>query len=303
MIKEFIGKIKNKISEVNKNYEEYQKELVAAEVITSVQPLPTEIQTNKRIDPNIVVNNCPDLNENKAKIILNTLPMNELHLCVLYAKEVKTNNEYYFVPTTKCLWIMSQVGYIKYEYNNLTMNVLKGGLLSKIVKINNYIFEITGDKIEYLNNIISNETFRQEEISKVNNTLYGLEPTLRIITSVESGITMDANRNIIFHTKEFSKKYNISELDNYELYLDNNPIIEKRTKMQVRITAAKNSCYEMKLKITPKNDVAFFVQILPRSVFEKMYQNTNAEYINSFKLAREIIDLLDELNDKYIGGY
>lgn len=303
MIKEFIGKIKNKISEVNKNYEEYQKELVAAEVITSVQPLPTEIQTNKRIDPNTIVNNCPDLNENKAKIILNTLPMNELHLCVLYAKEVKTNNEYYFVPTTKCLWIMSQVGYIKYEYNNLTMNVLKGGLLSKIVKINNYIFEITGDKIEYLNNLISNETFRQEEISKVNNTLYGLEPTLRIITSVESGITMDANRNIIFHTKEFSKKYNISELDNYELYLDNNPIIEKRTKMQVRITAAKNSCYEMKLKITPKNDVAFFVQILPRSVFEKMYQNTNAEYINSFKLAREIIDLLDELNDKYIGGY
>ena len=73
--------------------------------------------------------------------------------------------------------------------------------------------------------------------------------------------------------------------------------------MKVRITAGKSSSYEMKLKITPKNEVAFFVPILPRSVFEKMYQNTSAEYMNNFKLSREIIDLLDDLNDKYLGGY
>ena len=45
------------------------------------------------------------------------------------------------------------------------------------------------------------------------------------------------------------------------------------------------------------------MQILPRSTFEKMYQSTNNEYINSFKFAREIIDILDELNDKQISGY
>ena len=303
MFKEFIGKIKNNINEVNQNYEEYQKHLVEADTITSVQPLPTVVQENKRIDPNVIVNYCPDLNENKAKIILNTLPINELHLCVLYAKEVKTNNEYYLVPTTNCLWIMSQVGFIKYEYNNLTMSVIKGGLLSKIVKLNNYVFEITGDKIEYLNNLISNETFRNEEITKMNNTLCGLIPTLRIITNIESGITIDSNKNIIFHTKDFNKKYHISELDNYELYLDNNSTIEKRTKMKVRITAGKNACYEMKLKITPKNEVAFFVPILPRSTFEKMYPNTSENYMNSFKLSKEIIDLLDDLNEKNLGGY
>ena len=303
MFKEFIGKIKNKINEVNQNYEEYQKHLVAADTITSVQPLPAVVQENKRIDPNVIVNYCPDLNENKAKIILNTLPINELHLSVLYAKEVKTNNEYYLVPTTNCLWIMSQVGFIKYEYNDLTMSVIKGGLLSKIVKLNNYVFEITGDKIEYLNNLISNETFRNEEITKMNNTLCGLIPTLRIITNIESGITIDSNKNIIFHTNDFNKKYHISELDKYELYLDNNSTIEKRTKMKVRITAGKNACYEMKLKITPKNEVAFFVPILPRRAFEKMYPNTRESYMNSFKLSKEIIDILDDLNEKNLGGY
>ena len=34
-----------------------------------------------------------------------------------------------------------------------------------------------------------------------------------------------------------------------------------------------------------------------------MYQNTNDAYVNSFKFAREIIDLLDDMNDKQISGY
>lgn len=303
MFKEFVGKIKNKINEVNQNYEEYQKQLVAADVITSLQPYQNEPNPNKRIDPNIIVNNCPDLNIAKARLILNALSMTELHLCVLYAKEIKTNQEYYLVPTTNYLWIMSQLGYIKYEYSELTMNVIKGGLLSKVIKLNNFIFDVTGDKIEFFNNLINNIDFRNEEITKTKSTLFGLEPVLRIITSLESGITIDNNKNIIFHTKEFNKKYHISELDNYELYLDNNSTIEKRTKMSVRITAGKNSCYEMKLKITPKNETSFFIPILPRSPFEKMYQNTSESYMNSFKLSREIIDLLDDLNEKNLNGY
>jgi hypothetical protein len=45
------------------------------------------------------------------------------------------------------------------------------------------------------------------------------------------------------------------------------------------------------------------MQILPRSTFEKMYQNTNQYYVDSFKFAREIIDILDDLNEKHLGGY
>ena len=303
MIKNFINKIKNKIDESNKNFEEYQKQLVEANTITSLMPYPEEINQNKRISPSVIVNACPDINETKAKLILNVLPMDELHLCVLYAKEVKTNNEYYLVPTTRCLWIMSQMGYIKYEYTNLKMTIIKSGLLSKVINLNNLIFDVTGDKIDYLNNLINNQEFRVNEITNINNTLFGLIPTLRIINEIGSGISIDNNKNIIFHTKEFNKKYHISQLDNYELYLDNNSTIEKKTKMKVRITAGKNACYEMKLKITPKNEVPFIVPILPRSTFEKMYQNTSESYMNSFKLSRELIDILDDLNEKHLNGY
>ena len=303
MFKELIGKVKSKIDEANQNFEEYQKQLLAANTITSIQPHQMEINKNKRIAATTIVSSCPDLNETKAKIILNALPMDELHLCIIYAKEIKTNNEYYIVPTTKYLWIMSQSGYIKYEYTGLVMKIIKGGLMSKVINLNNLIFEVTGDKIEYLNNLINNQGFRMQEITNKNNILFGLVPTLRIINEIDSGITIDDNKNIIFHTKEFSKMYHISQLDNYELYLDNNATIEKRTKMQVRITAGKNACYEMKLKITPKNEVPFIVPILPRSTFEKMYQNTSEAYMNSFKFVREIIDILDELNEKNLNGY
>ena len=73
--------------------------------------------------------------------------------------------------------------------------------------------------------------------------------------------------------------------------------------MKTRITAGKSSCYEMKFRITAKTGESFFMQILPRSTFENMYQNTNQYYVDSFKFAREIIDILDDLNEKHLGGY
>lgn len=303
MFKELVGKIKDKISEVNQNIEEYQKLLVGAEVINGLLQLPTEVNQNNRIDPNDIVNNCPDLNEAKAKLIINLIPMGELPLVVIYSKEVKSNMEYYFVPTTRCIWIINQYGYMKLEYPNVTMRIIKGGLMSKSVYFNNHMLEMNGDKVEYFSNLINNPEFRNQEITNKNATLCGINPTLRIINNIGTGISIDDQKNIVFHTKDLNKKYHISELDNYELFIDNNATIEKRTKMKTRITAGKSSCYEMKFRITAKTGESFFMQILPRSTFEKMYQNTNQAYIDSFKFAREIIDILDELNEKHLGGY
>ncbi len=302
MFNDLFGKIKNKITEVNKNSEEYYKSLNEAQVIEGLLSLP-QSNPNNRLDPTDIVNNCPDLNEAKAKLIINTIPIDELPLVIIYSKEVKTNMEYYFVPTTKYLWIINEYGYVKHNYENVTAKIVKGGLMSKMVKVNNHMLEMTGDKINYFENLITNPEFRTQELTTKSNNLCGINPTLRIINNIGTGISIDNNKNIVFHTKELNKKYHISELDNYELFIDNNATIEKKTKMQTRITAGKSSCYEMKFKITAKSGESFFMQILPRSTFEKMYQNTNAEYMNSFKFAREIIDILDDLNEKHLNGY
>ena len=303
MFKELIGKIKDKITEANQNYEEYQKLLATAEVINGIVPFTGEANPNNRLDPNDIVNNCPDLNEAKAKLIINTIPIDEIPLVVIYSREVKSNMEYYFVPTTRFIWIINQYGYMKHDYSNVTMRIVKGGLMSKMVYFKNHMLEMNGDKVEYFNNVINNLEFRTQELTNKNNVLCGITPELRIINNIGTGISIDNQKNIVFHTKDLNKKFHISELDNYELYIDNNSTIEKRTKMKTRITAGKSSCYEMKFKITSKTGESFFMQILPRSPFEKMYQNTNEYYMNSFKFAREIIDLLDDLNEKHLNGY
>lgn len=302
MFKELMGNIKNKIIETSKNNAEYQKCLNQAEVINGLLPF-SEANSNNRINPKVIVDNCPDLNENKATLIIKAIPIDELYLGVYYSKEVKTNMEYFFIPTTKKIWIINEYGYINHDYENVTIQILKSGLMSKMVRINNHVLEMTGDKIDYLVNLITNQEFRIQELQNKNNELCGINPVLRIINNIGTGISLDNERNIVFHTKDLNKKYHISELDNYELYIDNNATIEKKTKMKVRITAGKSSCYEMKFKITSKTGESFFMLVLPRSTFEKMYQNTNSEYINSFKFAREIIDILDDLNDKQISGY
>ena len=138
MFKEFIGKIKDKIVETNNNNKEFQKHLAQAEVIQGLMSFP-QVNENNRVDPNDIVNNCPDLNVDKAKLIIKTIPIDEVSLCVIYSKEIKTNMEYFFVPTTKYLWIINQYGYVKHNYENVTMQILKSGLMSKMVRINNHV--------------------------------------------------------------------------------------------------------------------------------------------------------------------
>ena len=111
------------------------------------------------------------------------------------------------------------------------MRIIKSGLMSKTVYFNNYMLEMNGDKVEYFSNLINNAEIRNQEILKKNATLCGIIPTLRIINNIGTGISIDNQKNIVFHTKELNKKYNISELDNYELFIDNNATIEKRTKI------------------------------------------------------------------------
>ena len=204
MFKEIIGKIKTKINERNQSIEEYHKLLSTSQVINGLLTLPTEINPNNKIDPADIVNNCPDLNDTKAKLIINTIPIDELPLVVIYTKEIKSNKEYYFVPTTRFLWIINQYGYLKYEYSNVTMRIIKSGLMSKSVYFNNHMMEMNGDKVDYLSNLINNKELRNQEIINKLATLCGVNPKLRIINNIGTGISVDNQRNIVFHTKDLN---------------------------------------------------------------------------------------------------
>ena len=127
---------------------------------------------------------------------------------------------------------------------------------------------------------------------------YGKNIIYKFINRVGNGISYDKYYNIWFFTKDIVRNYNIKEIDNYELLMDNNVMQEKRLKQNSRLTAGKNSCYEIKIRITPKDNNVFEIPILEKRAMSQIYQNTSDTYISNLEDARRIMNVLDDINER-----
>ena len=294
-----LDSIKNKLNEMEKTNEEYLNKLNNSNIINHLQEIPT--LEEKNISPVILTSKSPNITEDKAKLINNLLPYNETYLEVLYSTEVKTKKEYFIVPTTKYLWIISNDGYNKYEYTSLRVEIIKKNLLTKVINLANFILEISSTEEELNNfiNIINNIEYRTNLINETINK-YGDNEIYRTLNRIKSGISYDNECNIRFYSKDLFKRYNIRDLTNYELLMDNSVIQEKRMKQNSRITSSKNSCYEIKLRITPNDNNIFEIPILEKDAISQMYQSTSDTYIRNLEYAREIMNKLDHLNEELI---
>ena len=292
-----LDNLKNQIKEINTANKNYQAKIDSADILSNLYAI-TESE-DKLISPYILKNKNSNINEKKAKVINNLIPYDEVYIEVLYAIESKTNKEYFIIATTKYLWIISLKGYLKFEYKSLSVELLKKSLLTKTISLLNYIFDIwAGD--EEVNNfisIINNEEYRNKLITDTVEK-YGDNEIYRMINALNAGISYDKDYNIRFYSNSINKRYNIKELENYELLLDNNVIQEKRLKEHSnKLTAPKNSCYEMKIRVTPKDHNIFEIPILEVGVRQEMYQNTSDVYIKCMEFAKEIMNQLDHISD------
>ena len=237
----------------------------------------------------------------KAKLIIDLIPINESILEVIYSTEIKTKKEYFIVPTTTYLWIISKEGYIRYQYQSLKVEIIKKNILSKVINLSNYILEIsnTEEEINSFISIINEETYRTNLIKQTIEK-YGNNIKYKIINRINSGISYDQNLNIYFFSKNISRKHNISEIDNYELLMDNNVMQEKKMKQNTRLTAGKNSCYEIKIRITPKDNNIFEIPILEKDAIQQLYQSTSDTYIRNLEFAKRVMNILDKINEELI---
>lgn len=294
-----LDNIKNKINEIEKNNEDYQKILDNSNVIDNLQTLPN--LERKDISTEILESKNSNLTKDKAKLIIDLIPIDESILEVLYTTELKTKIEYFIVPTTKYLWIISTSGFNRYNYGSLRVEIIKNNLLTKVINLSNFILEVSNIEEEVNNfiSIINDDTYRFNLINNSNDK-YGYNIIYKFINRIGNGISYDLDNNIWFFTKDLSKKYNIRELDNYELLMDNNVMQEKRLKQNSRLTAGKNSCYEIKIRIIPKNNDIFEIPILEKNSMSQLYQSTSDTYINNLDSARKIMEVLDNINENSI---
>lgn len=302
MFKNLMNNIKTKYNEKKQENNTLNSLLKTTTTIKNLYPinniqekLPLEYKTA------FILEQAPDINEEKAQLITKIIPIDETYLTVFYIKEVLTNREYFLIPTNKNLWLMNQQYYGAYTYNNITCTIIKNNLMSKILLFNNILIEVNGNdqKINHLLNIINNPEYRNQQIQKSISYLCGIIPIQQKINTIKSGISWDNNHTIIFHTKDNNYKYHINEIENYEILLDNMVYSSKKTTTSKSIGTFQTSCYQITIRITPKEKEPFTIPILNQNTFGTKYESHDTIYIKNLEFANSIIQTLNDLQNSH----
>ena len=110
----------------------------------------------------------------------------------------------------------------------------------------------------------------------------------------ESGISVDNNKNIVFHSKTENFKTTANDLNNYELLIDNNPIISKNQSRKTAMNSFPDGCYSISLRITT-TDKTTIIPILEQNSFGKKYNMHDSIYSSNITFSKKIMEKLDEL--------
>ena len=303
MFKKLLTQVQNKYKEKLEENEKYKELLNKVNTLPKFYNHSHSLNNKLTISYKLLMDICPDLNENDAIILRKVIPIDELILSCVYANECKTNVKFYFVATTKYLWLINTEGYLKYNYQDLTIEVIKNSMLSKTILLSNMLFNINGTNEMLLAfvKLFQDSNYREDEINKKLEILCDTIPRIFYLNDLGAGISIGTNNEIVFHTKTFHYKYNIKDINNYELLLDNTVIEEKKSMHRNRITANKNSCYEMTIRITIDNNT-FLIPILEKNDFSTLYSSTSKEFRENIEFASNIIDILDDLDNKLLNG-
>ena len=299
MFNQAIKNLKDKYNTIKQENDTLDNLLNTTTTFQNLYKIPIQKDNNLEQKINFIQNNCPDINEEKAKLISNIIPIQETYLEVFYAKEIKSNKEYFIIPTDSYLWIISTNEYGAFDYSKLNATIIKNNLMSKIILTMNILLEINGssDKIDTLVNILNNQEFRNKIIQEKTKYLLGITPIYQKINKLNAGLSIDKDNTLVFHNKEESLKCNPKELINYEILLDNQVYFSKNSSTKTTMTSFNISCYQITIRITTPSTV-FILPILEQNSFGTKYTNHDSKFTYSINFAKEIIAKLQTLTNQ-----
>ena len=301
MLKNILSNIQNKYNNIKQENEQLNQLLKTTTTFQNLFPITIHNPNYSEHKITTILNYCPDLNEEKAQFIASIIPIQETYLEAFYTKELITNQEYYLIPTNQYLWIISSQQYGAFPYKNLSFQIIKNNIMSKIILFMNILLEINGSnqKIQNLITILNHPQQREQLIYQKTTYLQGITPTYQNINKLGSGISYDNQKNIVFHKKEESLKCLTSDLINYEILLDNQVYLSKNSSTSKSITNLKINCYQITIRITTKNQT-FLMPILEPNSFGNKYNQHDSILQKNLEFSKQIIKILNDLtNNNY----
>ncbi len=295
MFRKILSNIQDKYNTIKKENEVSDQLLQKTSTFQKLFPIEVkniEIPENKVF---YITTNCPDINTEKAQQIAKLIPVQETYLEVFYTKELLTNQEYYLIPTNQYLWVISPTTYGAFSYNNLSLQIIKNNLMSKIILLSNILLEVNGtpSKIDTLQNIINHPQIRNKIIQEKTAYLEGITPTYQKINKLGTGLSLENNQTIVFHNKETSLKCSPKELTNYEILLDSQVYLSKNSATSKTISNFQTSCYQISIRVTTTQ--TFLIPILEPNTFGTKYNAHDSLFQTNLNFAKEIIHILNTL--------
>lgn len=171
--------------------------------------------------------------------------------------------------------------------------------MSKTILINNILLEVTGNdsKINTLISILTNNQERENIINEKTKYLCGITPSYQRINDIYSGISIDNNKNIAFHTKENNYLYHYLDISHYEILLDNSVILSTSNMTNTKISNFQNNCYQISIRVFAKDNTIINMPILEPNSFNTKYQRNDTVFQKNFNFAKEIIEKLISLSN------
>lgn len=303
MFKQLLNGVQDKYKQMQEEGARYQELLGKVFTLPKFYPFTPVNKKQLTVSYKALMNMCPDLNEGDAVVVRGLIPIDEVPLVCLYTTECKTGLKFYFVATTKYLWLINTEGFLKYHYHDLTADIIKNSLMSKVLLIGNMLFNVSGINevlLEFVK-LFQDTNYREELIQKQLQIFCGTTPSIFYLNNIGSGISVGVNHELVFHTKDFHYKYDIRDIVNYELLLDDMVVREKKSKRRGRLTANKTSCYEMVLRVTVSNQT-FLIPILEKTAFMSLYSSTSVEFMENKEFADKLVNLLDDMDEAMLNG-
>ena len=298
MFKELFNGVQEKYNEKKEENKHLKQLLETTSTFQNLFSIPKNLPIPSEHKITYIINDSPDLNREKASIIASVIPISETYLATIYTKEVLTNQEYYLIPTDQYLWVINPKQYGAYPYQNLTCQIIKNNLMGKTILINNILLEANGTdtKLQTFLSIINDSSRREKIIQEKISYLCGITPIYQNINSIGSGISIDKNANIVFHTKQWNYKFHYSQIASYEILLDNQVTYSSKANTANKITNFQNNCYQISIRIETTDNQMLQIPILQPNSLNTRYQRQDTIFQTNLNFAKNIIETLNKLN-------
>lgn len=298
MFKEFLNDVQAKYNKKKEENMHLKQLLETTSTFQNLFSIKKNLPTPSEHKITYIINDSPDLNKEKATIIASVIPISETYLTTIYTKEVLTNQEYYLIPTDQYLWVINPKQYGAYPYQNLTCQIIKNNLMGKTILINNILLEANGTdtKLQTFLSIINDSNRREKIIQEKISYLCGITPIYQNINSIGSGISIDKNANIVFHTKQWNYKFHYSQIASYEILLDNQVTYSSKANTANKITNFQNNCYQISIRIETTDNQILQIPILQPNSLNTRYQRQDTIFQTNLNFAKNIIETLNKLN-------